>query len=230
MGKSIVRPKKLVGLGPAKRRRKTTIGLETIRQDRSAKWYHGGAEVYRNMSDGKIYEWDEHTDRYVELTPRYGLAYVTVRPFKTLNARLKNHESWKVSDTWDSEVYWDDTAPWSNRILKEMTIENKFGARASIFFREEQDFIEVYSIDVWPKGTGFGSQIMRRIMSYADTQNKGVVGTKVRNEKFAESVGFTRRDPIVDGRPLSEITGYAEYVYGDVPKDAVDYSWVTMEE
>lgn len=229
MTKQLVKSKKLVGLGPAKRRREKSIGLTTIRQDRSARWYHGGVEAYRNMSDGKMYVWNEHTDRYEQLS-KYALPHITVRPFKTLNERLKNHESWKVSDTWESSVHWDETAPWTHRELREMTIENKFGTRASIIFKEEEDFIEVFSMDVWPKGTGFGSHIMRRITDYADKSHKSVVLTKVQNEKFAESVGFERRDPDIDGEPLSEITGFAEYIWGDVPTDAVDYSWVTKEE
>jgi len=132
-------------------------------------------------------------------------------------------------------VYWDDTAKESHRKdLKEISLiaPKDMGASgtttwAKIQYREESEFIEIYSIDIRPKGTGYGTTLMRDIKKYADDRDKGVILTKVKNEQFAEAMGFKRRDPkLSTGDRLSETTGFAEYVYGDVPKDAINYRWV----
>lgn len=132
-------------------------------------------------------------------------------------------------------VYWDDTAHWSGREIMELTITSTDPERlkrgttwCKIQYVERKTHIEIYSIDVRPKGTGYGTEVMKDIFDYADAKGKGVIATKVNNEAFAESLNMKRRDPeLSHNRTLSSYTGYAEYVRGPVPFNAIDYRWVT---
>ena len=153
-------------------------------------------------------------------------------PFFDVALKKKGHKA--IQPPTEVSVYWDDTAYWSRREMLEMTFLDqsvegkKLGTWAKIQYRESPTHLEIYSIDVRPKGTGYGTKIMKDIFEYADAKNKGVVATKVKNEKFAESLGMKRRDPeLSHRRKLSDYTGYAEYIHGRVPHNAIDYSWVT---
>jgi hypothetical protein len=144
--------------------------------------------------------------------------------------RRKVPKGWKVSDPWEAlypPEQWDGTAPQSIREdLFRMNVTTDDDTVVELVFKDEPEFIEVYSIDAIPKGTGAGSQVIEILKEYADEKEKGFIATKVKNEAFAQHSNLTRRDPLINGQPLSEYTGYAEWIYGDVPEDAVDYSWV----
>lgn len=134
--------------------------------------------------------------------------------------------NWEVSDAWDSYQYWDGTDERTGREMNEMTFTVKDMVRAIVVFKDEKDWIELFSIDVYPKGMGVGTRVMNLFKDYADSQGKGMVLTKVKNWQFAKSLGWAKeRDHRLDnGYKLSESTGWTEFVYGDVPKDAADYS------
>jgi hypothetical protein len=97
--------------------------------------------------------------------------------------------------------------------------------QVDVVFIDEPTHIEVFSIDVEGRGEGAGTKTMLMFKDYADTNNKGLLASFVKNEAFAEHLGWLERRPVTfDG----EIMLYAlpEYTYGDVPVDAIDYSWM----
>ena len=139
----------------------------------------------------------------------------------------------KIENSWIYEDSWNDDSPrrvYNNmRIIDETkmveTPFSKVNPMATIQFREYPDYIEFYSIDVKPHGTGMGTKILEVFREYADSKHKGILATKVQNPRWARKTKMKKRRVIVDDKPL-EYFGFGEYAYGVVPKGVIDYSWL----
>jgi hypothetical protein len=133
-------------------------------------------------------------------------------------------EGWIVQDPWEDWAQPSFEAP--IRDMTHITIIASGNNRVDLVVLDTETHLEVHSIDVFKKGGGVGTKTFLLLKDYVDSQGKGLLGTEVKNQPFVESLGFmTKRPIIVDGEDISE---YAkpEYVYGNVPVDAVDYSWM----
>jgi hypothetical protein len=136
---------------------------------------------------------------------------------------------------WDIEYLGKETLSRDNyglstRLIDGMVMKNPAGNKIDLKYDNTDTHFELYGLFADQTGTGLGTQVLESIRDYVDKSNKGLVITYVSNHDFfGRFPWLKKRDPVIDptdGLTFTDVGGWYEYVYGDVPNDAIDYSYI----